>query len=73
MSCKCYNVAFKSRVVVAAERKSKETAAQEFKVGIHVQRIRECCSQKKKLTMLKNSGRTRSPSVFIDVQVSLQT
>ena len=51
MSHKCYDVADKLRAVTAAERKSKEAAAQEFKVDVHVQRIREWCSQKEKLTV----------------------
>ena len=39
MSGKCYDVAFKLRGVVAAEGKSTEAAAREFKVD--VRRIRE--------------------------------
>ena len=41
MSHEYYNVIFKVRAVAAAEAKSKDTAAQEFKVDVHVQTIRE--------------------------------
>ena len=64
MSPKCYDVAFKLRADAAAERKGKDAAARQFKVDVHVLRtIREWCSQKEKLTVLKKSGRTRSPSL----------
>ena len=67
----CYDVAFKLRAVAAAEGKSKQAAAQEFKVDVHVQRIRKQCSQKKKLTMVKKSRKTHSLRLIIDVQISL--
>ena len=39
MSRKCYDVAFKLRIVPKTEGKSKEASTQEFKVGVHVQSI----------------------------------
>ena len=65
MSCKCYNVTFKLRATAAAEGKSKAAAAREFKVD--VQRTQDWCSQKEKLTVLKKSRKSHSPSLFIDV------
>ena len=66
---RCYNDAFKLRDVAAADEKSKGAAALEFKVAIqysvHLRRIREWCSQKEKLTVLKKSGRTRSPKIML--------
>ena len=62
---KCYDVAFKVRAVAAAEGKSTEAAAREFKLDLR--RIQEWCSQKKKLIVVKKSGKTRSQGLFIDV------
>ena len=65
----CYDVSFKLRAVAIAEGKSTEDAAREFKLDLR--RIREWCSPKKKMTVLKKSRKTCSPSLSRDTKVSL--